>query len=91
MSAKLNQWAVVYRKSGPYQAPEQATQHLNGIVTGHPIKADGVRVTTSEIIGRIQDRVVTRSGSEYELDQPAPEYEAQFPNAKERLLASLRT
>ena len=31
--------------------------------------------------------VVTKSGSEYELGDANPNYEAAYPNAKERLLA----
>jgi hypothetical protein len=35
------------------------------------------------------DKVITKSGSEYELGQADAAYESLFPNAKQRLLARL--
>lgn len=56
----------------------------------HPKWTYETRVTTSEIRGRRGDLVVTASGNEYELGDVDPAYEAAFPGAKERLLASLK-
>jgi signal peptidase I len=74
-------------------APEQITAHLDGLVYNHPRYPfeQGKPVSTSPIVGKRGDKVVTRSGTEYELGAVLADYEAQFPNAKERLLQSLKT
>ena len=46
-------------------------------------------MTTTRIVGTRDRRIVTRSGSHYELGDPQPLYEAVFPGAKQRLLANL--
>lgn len=51
---------------------------------------DGSLHRTSPIVGIEEDKVVTFSGSRYTLGTPAADYEQQFPNAKARLLESLR-
>ncbi|PPD55572.1 MAG: hypothetical protein CTY12_00925 [Methylotenera sp.] len=62
---------------------------LSGEVYGSSEFAEGTNVTTSELVGRCGELVVTRSGSHYELGKPHPEYEQLFPNARERMLHSL--
>lgn len=87
---KLNRWCVVSRTEYGFQPPDSGPNCLQGYVLGHHCHADGKGVTTSRLVGRNGDRVVTRSGSEYDLEEPDPAYEAQYPNAKERLLESLQ-
>lgn len=86
---KLNKWAVVYLPPNPYTAPEACPPRLYGIVEAHPRFRDGDDVTTTRIIGQKNGLIVTRSGSEYELGDPDPNYEKEFPNARERLFSSL--
>ena len=73
-----------------FQPPDSESNCLQGFVTGHPSHADGKAITTSRLIGQNAGRIVTRSGSEYELGEPDPAYEAQYPNAKVRLMDSLK-
>ena len=85
---KLERWSVVGRPVNEYDPPELWAQCLSGTVTGHPRKPDGSVVTTSQVAGVEQGRYVrTGSGSLYELGEVNPEYEARFPNARERVLA----
>lgn len=82
----LNNWFVVPGCSDPYLAPELQKSRLFGYVEGHPELPDGYQIVTS-VIDRIEDgKVVTRSGTHYELLDPDPSYEAEFPNAKTRVL-----
>lgn len=87
-SAKLDKWYVTSFAT-PYSAPETVHPYLSGVVTGHPMKMDGDRITTSPICGLRDGRIVTLN-REYELGDPDPEYEKQFPNCKAKLLESLK-
>ena len=62
---------------------------MHGFVSGHPCCADGKEVTTSCVVGRAGNKVVTKSGSEYELGTVDPAYESMFPGAPQRVLARL--
>ncbi|MGQ0622831.1 MAG: hypothetical protein ACT4QA_23490 [Panacagrimonas sp.] len=84
---RLELWAVVHRENC-YTPPELCRPRLNGKVYGHPRFDDGTVVTTSDLVGISNGRVVTASGSIYTIGRPRPEYEAAFPNARERLLGS---
>lgn len=86
---KLENWGMVSIPAHSCQAPELGIMCLSGEIYGSSEFAEGTNVTTSEIVGRSGDLVVTRSGSHYELGQPHPEYEGKFPNAHERLLNAL--
>ena len=60
-----------------YKAPEQLlVDVLSGIVTGHPLRPEGRRITTSSIvkIDCAREVVITHSGSEYTLGEPCPIY-----------------
>lgn len=85
----ITDWAVVYRPTDPWTPPECRYQCLNGRVQNHPNHEAGKIVTTSPIKARRGQLVLTESGSIYELGEIRTEYEQQFPNAKERLLATL--
>jgi hypothetical protein len=86
---KLQHWSVRIRPWGQLESPEREGSCLYALVTGHPLHHDGKEVITSPLIARRTNCVVTRSGSEYELGEPDPAYEALFPNALQRLLARL--
>lgn len=88
---KLENWSVVVLDFSPYTAPEALPKGLHGFVYGNPKFADGDEVTTTAIVGTREGRVLTRSGSEYELGEVDPDYEAQFPNARSRVFADTRT
>jgi hypothetical protein len=73
---QMTQWAVVYATEDPFQAPEQASLALKGIVTGHPRKPDGSVIRTSGI-AKAQGRVITtESGTVYRLGEPSEAYRA---------------
>ena len=87
---KLENWGMVSIPSHPLQAPEFGIMCLSGEVYGSPKFKDGTNVTTSEIVGKDGELIVTQSGSKYELGQPHPTYEEKYPNARERLLNSVQ-
>ncbi|MFO1502118.1 MAG: hypothetical protein U1G07_27720 [Verrucomicrobiota bacterium] len=63
---------------------------MHGFVSGHPRCVDGKEVTTSLVVSRHGNKIVTKSGSEYELGKVDSFYESMFPNARDRILARLR-
>ena len=87
----LDKWGLVPVGS-PFLAPEIRAHGLMGIVHGSEDFPDGAQIVTSELERIEQDGDVlyahTASGSIYQLGEVAPEYEAKFPNAVERLLAA---
>lgn len=87
---RLESWSVTGGNYHPYTAPELRTLHLQGMVYGHPMFDDGHPVLTTPIVGVDDDRVVTKSGSVYELGEVDAMYEDQFPNARERLFSVLK-
>jgi hypothetical protein len=87
---KLENWSVVYGPWDGYKAPEQITSHLYGFVYGNPKFVDGIDITTSAIRGQRDGRIVTQSGTEYELGATDPIYETKFPDARQRLFNSLK-
>lgn len=90
-SIRLENWAVIVQ-GDPYQAPELQKQRLAGKGHGeHPRlgKIEGEDMMTSSIVGQRAGCVVTSSGGVYSLGTVDPEYEKLYPNAKERLFATL--
>ncbi len=85
---RLENW-VMFTEADPYTAPEIIEFRLHGDVRNHQRINDADGQTISRILGRTESgRIVTRN-TVYELGDPKPDYEAQFPNAKARLLATL--
>ena len=81
---KLENWALMLT---PFAHPVEPTRvRLCGEVYGHPTRLDGTTIFTSRIVAIENNLVVSKSGSRYELGKPEAEYEAAFPNAKERVL-----
>lgn len=62
---------------------------LCGDATGHPKKPEPHFITTSRVVGRIGDVILTKSGSRYKLGNPKADYEETFPNARQRLLTTI--
>ena len=85
---RLENWAIV--GSNPYYPPECQSLCLKGDVYGHELHFDGKCIRTSTIEGIEGELVKTYSGSLYELGEVNPEYEALYPNAKERLFARIK-
>lgn len=79
---KLENWAIIYNDS-PYVAPELRSQSLYGDcgIDKH--------VKTSRVLGKSGNCVVTQN-SLYILGEPDPNYEAVYPNAKQRVFDSLQ-
>ena len=86
--ARLENWSITGRD--PYLAPELQEACLYGTVYGHLRLKDGNTVVTSSIVKSEGEIIITHSGSQYELGKVDPEYEKEFPNARERLFESLR-
>lgn len=80
---KIDQWALIAHPLGGAQ--------LTGVVTGHPRFPDYTSVTTSLVVAIEDGKVRTKSGSLYELGEPEPAYEREFPNARARLLAQTQS
>ena len=89
MTPRLENWAVIAVPDSPYQAPELWRQRLHGNVYGHPRFGNGTEVTTSPITSKKGENILTRN-TEYELGIIDTEYEKLYPNARERLLNSLK-
>lgn len=88
---KLTNWSVSARPSDPYQAPEFWGACLVGEVSGHPRFNDGETITTSLIENQTPDgKIITASGSVYELLDIDPGYEKEYPNARVRLLDTIK-
>ena len=81
----IEDWAIVHTdtKENCYGAPENRTQHLHGR------RPDGKVITSSPIVEAEGGCLITRSGSSYELWEPSEDYEAAFPDAKNRALTVL--
>ena len=90
---RLENWCVTPLDQSPYTPPECRAHGLAGNVFGHPSFEDGASVTSTEAVAARMEGdnviVVTRSGREYLLGQVDPEYERQFPNARDRVIKSL--
>ena len=87
-AARLENWSLHF-KGGDYDPPESWTQHLVGTVYNYKDPArhpDGKRIVTSTIAGIEDGLVITAHGSRYQLGEVDPDYEKEFPNAKERIL-----
>jgi hypothetical protein len=67
-------------------SPEEAYARIDGNVFNNPNFQEGDPVITSVIEYAEGELICTRSGSKYQLGNPLPSYEEQYPNAKERLL-----
>lgn len=86
---RIEDWSVV-SDADPYTAPELIRPQLRGHVYGHPKFEDGHLVHTSYIKEVKDGKVITASGSEYELGVVDPDYEKLFPNARERVLKNIK-
>ena len=86
---KLENWSICTPKVNPFTAPELIPQCLQGNVYGHPRFRDGEFVISSRIVGIKENLILTYSGSTYELGEPDPDYEDEYPDAKSRVLNSL--
>lgn len=78
---KLDKWELF---------PWEDGARLTGIVTGHTRFHDGEQIHTSRLVGCEDSLVLTRTGSLVELGDAHPNYEAEFPNARLRLLNNLK-
>lgn len=72
---RLEQWGIV-SASGPYTAPEAVQYALMGTSSGDSRREDGHRVQTS-VIQKTERKngqwtATTRTGTVYELGEPAP-------------------
>jgi hypothetical protein len=82
---RLENWSVCQRN------PYSTECSLVGTVYNHKNKPDGKEIVTSYVIAIENGAIVTSSGSKYELGTVDPNYEKEFPNAKERILNSFNT
>lgn len=83
MATKIENWgfATLWPGNGVYAAPEQFRQGFIGLVNGQRAELP---------IDKFVGEKFVSEGVEYELGEPNPEFERQFPNAKERMLARFK-
>jgi hypothetical protein len=75
VKVQITEWSVGTIGGDAYDPPEVLDKRVQGCVKGHPRKPDGTFVVTSPIRRVDGRRIVTRSGTEYELvGDPAPDY-----------------
>ncbi len=69
--AHLENWSITYGATTAYRAPEQTTQILQGIVTGHTKHNDGTTIITTRIrlINYAGKTAITKN-TEYTLGHP---------------------
>jgi hypothetical protein len=83
----ISNWSLVAKSMfGGYCSPETEDARVYGTITGNPVFADGVKITTSRIVLVNQHTVLTKTGSAYALGEVDPEYAHIFPDAYQRLL-----
>lgn len=92
MKMRLENWSIVL-VGDVYTPPEMRKQCLNGQVYGNPRFDDGDDITTSsiKITPMVNGCVFTASGSMYELGTVSPAYEAEYPDANNRLVNFLNS
>lgn len=79
---KIDEWVL--------QAKYLGTKKISGKVYGNPEFEEGEPITTSSVIGKTEDgKLITKSGSIYELGNPAEDYERAYPSARDRVLEQL--
>ena len=88
-TSTLEQWALTC-DNDPYKAPEAQRTLITGRVYGHPRFVDGSMVSTSPPVSLEGEILITKSGSKYKLGDMNAEYEAQYPNARERFFTTLK-
>jgi len=75
---KIDEWCftsiIPYKPPMKYQQLISNKIFLYGKVYGHPKYKDGKRITTSRVMECKNGVVTTRSGSEYKLLEPDPQY-----------------
>ena len=83
MPQKLDEWYLEYAQTDPYKEPHIV---LKGKVYDSRRFNDGDTIQTSRVVKLSLTQVETLSGSVYILGEPDQEYEAAYPNAKQRLV-----
>jgi len=78
---EIENWSIVESATtadNAYLAPERRLYCLNGNVYGHPNFEDGESINTSslEVLEVNNKYAKTRSGNEYQLGEPHPDYVA---------------
>lgn len=91
----LKNWTVLKASIIPCRAPEKRPESLQGQIYGHRLYPDGTDIVTRSIVGTIYGLVLVKKNhgggvDAYLLGDPTPEYEAKFPDAKQRLLSYLQ-
>ena len=86
---RIENWSII-GIGDPYLAPELRRIRLMGNVYGHLRHYDGKLIITSTIVGELDGDVLTASGSRYVLGSINREYSALYPDAKDRLITSIR-
>lgn len=86
MVIKLENWSVIQMLGSGYDAPEIVKLHFRGLSYGHPRFEDGSPIVTTSIVGFSNGVFKTSSGSEYVLGNVDENYEAVYPNARQRVL-----
>lgn len=95
--AKLENWYFgITQDEALWKAPELHDPRLMGNVYGHSNPQrhyDGKAIVTSKLVGYDEstDEVITSSGSRYILGEVEPGYLAQYPDAKEKLIKTLKS
>lgn len=83
---RIEYWSMVYYPEDPYMPIELKSRRLRGHVYGNQNYKDGTIVLTEEIARVDKDVIITINNQQYSLGRPDPNYEKQYPHAKERLL-----
>lgn len=84
---RIENWSVAFGRGDKYLPPELEPVCLHGKVFGHPRFTDGEEITTSPIVGYDKEAgIVVCKSRQYRLGAINPDYEAKFPNAREKFI-----
>lgn len=90
MTAILRNWSVC-ASFDLYTPPELQAPRLQGEVYGHPKYLDGSIIVASKVLGYDEKtKEVICFSRRYKLGRINPKYAKLFPNARRRVMASLR-
>lgn len=90
---RLENWSILYddKNDARYAPPEELFICLSGIVYGHPKFEDGEPVKTGRLTRYKEGLFMTINGTKYFLGNVNSEYGNRFPEAYNRLIATLET
>ena len=96
LAGRVKEVKVIYGRDGSVKLDDWEVQgplpqcRLNGIALFHPKFPPSSRITSTLVIGKRHEVVVTECGTVFQLIEPSARFEVMYPNARARFLALLK-